>query len=119
MYWQSDFPPFSSPPSASEETTLLLLRIVEPVDEGGGGGGSQSLSLSLSLYPPFPLSLSPFGYSQNGKRVIETMAVRYIFLQNSLLSPPVSGAARVELSSRPKFLRPLWREYRSEKRKRE
>lgn len=49
MYWQSDFPPFSSPPSASEETTLLLLRIVEPVDEGGGGGGSQSLSLSLSL----------------------------------------------------------------------
>ena len=78
-----------------------------------------SLSLSLSLYPPFPLSLSPFGYSQNGKRVIETMAVRYIFLQNSLLSPPVSGAARVELSSRPKFLRPLWREYRSEKRKRE
>lgn len=47
MYWQSDFPPFSSPPSASEETTLLLLRIVEPVDEGGGGGGSQSLSLFI------------------------------------------------------------------------
>ena len=50
MYWQSDFPPFSSPPSASEETTLLLLRIVEPVDEEGRGGESQSLSLSLSLF---------------------------------------------------------------------
>lgn len=51
MYWQSDFPPFSSPPSASEETTLLLLRIVEPVDDEGEGEGegSQSLSFSLSL----------------------------------------------------------------------
>lgn len=51
MYWQSDFPPFSSPPSASEETTLLLLRIVEPVDEGGGGGGgSQSLFLFIRRF---------------------------------------------------------------------
>lgn len=95
MYWQSDFPPFST----LRQETLLS---------------------STPLSSPSPLSLAPISFRLFSEWRARNRDDGYIFLRNSLLSPPVSGnnpGAQVELSSRAKFLRPgivEERRYRSE-----
>lgn len=72
------------------------------------------------LSSPFPLSLAPISFRLFSEWRARNRDDGYIFLRNSLLSPPVSGnnpGAQVELSSRAKFLRPgilEERRYRSE-----